>query len=140
MWIQQQIVLPAYARGCHLITSHVISGIPELQDVRTGLLHVFIQHTSASLTINENADPDVLRDMKMALDRIAPEGWPWVHTCEGPDDMPSHVRSALTASTLSIPITNGKLALGTWQGIYLWEHRTHPHRRRFTVTITGKNK
>ena len=137
MWIQQQIVLPAYARGCHLITQHVINGIPELKEVRTGLLHVFIQHTSASLTINENADPDVLRDMKMALDRIAPEDWPWVHTCEGPDDMPAHVKSAVTDTSLSIPIGDGRLRLGTWQGIYLCEHRDHGGQRRLIVTIQG---
>lgn len=106
--------------------------------MKTGLLHVFIRHTSASLTINENADPDVQTDLGMSFDRIAPESWPYVHTCEGPDDMPAHVKVSLTDSSISIPIGNGRLLTGTWQGIYLCEHRDHGGRRRLILTVQGE--
>ncbi len=137
-WIQKEIVLPQFSRGCHLVTSHILQEVPEIRDLQTGLLHVFIQHTSASLTLNENADPDVLVDMNMALNKLAPESWPYVHTCEGPDDMPAHVKSSLTDSSLSIPIGNGRLLTGTWQGIYLCEHRNHGSRRHLVVTVQGQ--
>lgn len=136
-WLQTTLTLPAFPRGCHLITSHVLSEIPRLDACRVGLLHVFIRHTSASLTINENADPDVPRDLAMALDAIAPESLPYAHTCEGPDDMPAHVKTAVTDSSLSIPIAEGQLLTGTWQGIYLCEHRNHGGPRRLVLTLHG---
>ncbi len=137
-WVQKEIVLPRYSRGCHLVTEHVLSELPELRQCLVGILHVFIQHTSASITINENADPDVPRDLAMALDRLAPETWPYRHTCEGPDDMPAHVKAALTGSSISIPVSNGRLLVGTWQGIYLCEHRNDGGRRRLIVTLQGQ--
>ncbi|MBC7968013.1 MAG: YjbQ family protein [Fuerstia sp.] len=137
-WHQSEIILPAFTRGCHLITQHVIQDLSALKRCRVGLMHVFIQHTSASLTINENADPDVPDDLGMALDRLAPESWPYRHTCEGPDDMPAHVKATLTGSSVSIPIANGRLLTGTWQGIYLCEHRNQGGRRRLVVTIHGE--
>ncbi len=137
-WVQKEIVLPRYSRGCHLVTEHVLSELPELRQCLVGILHVFIQHTSASITINENADPDVPRDLAMALDRLAPETWPYRHTCEGPDDMPAHVKAALTGSSISIPVSNGRLLVGTWQGVYLCEHRNDGGRRRLIVTLQGQ--
>ena len=137
-WHQSEIVLPAFPRGCHLITQHVIQDLPALKRCRVGLMHVFIQHTSASLTINENADPDGPDDLAMALDRLAPESWPYRHTCEGPDDMPAHVKATLTGASVSIPIANGRMLTGTWQGIYLCEHRNQGGRRRLIVTIQGE--
>jgi len=137
-WFQAEIVLPAFPRGCHLVTAHVLRDLPQLRHCRVGLMHVFIQHTSASLIINENADPDVLADLGMALDKLAPESWPYHHTCEGPDDMPAHVKSALTGSSLTIPVSDGRLRMGTWQGIYLCEHRNQGGRRHLIVTIQGQ--
>jgi len=137
-WFQTEIVLPAFPRGCHLVTTHVLRELTQLQRCRVGLIHVFIQHTSASLTINENADPDVPADLGMALDKLAPESWPYRHTCEGPDDMPAHVKSALTGSSLTVPVAGGRLLLGTWQGIYLCEHRNHGGQRHLIVTIHGQ--
>lgn len=104
-----------------------------------GLLHVFIRHTSASLTINENADPDVMADLEVALGRLVPESWPWTHTCEGPDDMPAHVKASLTESSVSIPVRNGQLLTGTWQGIYLCEHRNHGGARHLVLTLQGQS-
>ena len=112
--------------------------LPELRDLRVGLLHVFIKHTSASLTINENADPDVRTDMRTALDHVVPEDLPYVHTVEGPDDMPAHVKASLTDSSLSIPVSGGRLCLGTWQGIYLCEHRDRGGGRRLVLTLQGE--
>ena len=140
VWYQRQIRLPALSRGCHLITHHVEQQMPEIGQVRVGLLHVFLMHTSASLTLNENADPDVRRDMEMALDRVVPESWPYVHTCEGPDDMPAHVKTSLIGSSLTIPIRDGRLALGMWQGIYLCEHRCHGGPRRVILTAIGTTR
>ena len=137
-WHQFEIALTARRRGCHLVTEDVLSQIPVLKSCRIGLLHVFIQHTSASLSINENADPDVPADLTMALDRLAPESWPYRHTCEGPDDMPAHVKAALTDSSLTIPVRDGRPLLGTWQGIYLCEHRNHGGSRRLVVTVHGE--
>ncbi len=137
-WIQKQITLPPFRRGCHVITDLVLASLAELKQFRVGLLHVFIQHTSASLAINENADHDVLVDMEMALNKIAPETLPYVHTIEGPDDMPAHVKAALVGSSVSIPIADGKLTLGTWQGIYILEHRNRATGRRLTLTLQGE--
>ena len=136
-WSQHQLTLPSFRRGFHLITRHVLEAIPELASVQIGLLHVFIQHTSASLTINENADPDVPRDLETSFNAIAPEDFPYVHTCEGPDDMPAHVKASMLGSSVSIPISRGKLCLGTWQGIYLCEHRNHGGQRSLVLTLQG---
>lgn len=137
MWHQTQLTIPTMRRGFHLITDRVIESIPQLADVRIGLLHLFIQHTSASLTINECADPDVRRDLETAMNHIAPESLPFAHTCEGPDDMPAHVKASLLGSSLSIPVSNGRLALGTWQGIFLCEHRNRGTARTIVVTLHG---
>jgi secondary thiamine-phosphate synthase enzyme len=137
-WIQQSIELPAKPRGFHLVTADVLARLPELGSVRVGLLHLFLQHTSASLSINENADADVPRDLEASFSTIAPENFPYRHTCEGPDDMPAHVKASLLGPSLSIPISDGRLALGTWQGIYLCEHRNHGGRRRLVATIWGE--
>ncbi len=138
-WIQKQLRLPAMSRGFHLITDHVENALPELDDIRAGLLHVFIQHTSASLTINENADPDVPLDLESSFNAIAPEDFPYRHTCEGPDDMPAHVKASMLGSSVSIPIRDGRLALGTWQGIYLCEHRNRAGGRSLIVTVHGES-
>ena len=138
MWHQKQITLSAKTRGFHLVTDEITAELPELQTIQMGILHVFIQHTSASLTINENADPDVRVDMEMAANHLVPESWPYVHTIEGTDDMPAHVKGSLMGFSLSIPIASGKLALGTWQGIYLCEHRNRGGRRRLVLTIHGE--
>lgn len=137
-WYQHELRLPAYPRGFHLITSRVIGAVPELPRISIGLMHVFIQHTSASLSINENADPDVPIDLDRSLDAIAPEDFPYRHTCEGPDDMPAHVKNSLLGCSLSIPIQRGSLCLGTWQGIYLCEHRNHAGGRRLMITLQGQ--
>jgi len=137
-WHQRTLELAARPRGFHLVTADVLASLPELAQVRTGLLHLFLQHTSASLSINENADPDVPLDLETSLSAIAPEDFPYRHTCEGPDDMPAHVKSALLGCSVSIPIHEGRLRLGTWQGIYLCEHRAHGGRRRVVATIWGE--
>jgi secondary thiamine-phosphate synthase enzyme len=137
-WHQKQISLPPQRRGFHLVTHHVLEALPELQSVRTGLLHVFILHTSASLTINENADPDVPRDLETSFNAIAPEDFPYVHTCEGPDDMPAHVKASLLGSSVTIPVSQGRLVLGTWQGIYLCEHRNRGGARKLMLTLQGE--
>ena len=137
-WYQQTVQLPPFPRGFHLITDPIQSAMPELKTVQIGLLNVFIQHTSASLTINENADPDVPRDLETSFCAIAPEDFPHRHTCEGPDDMPAHVKSSLLGNSLTVPIHAGRLCLGTWQGIYLCEHRNRGGGRRLVLTIQGK--
>ena len=137
-WIQRTIQLSPRSRGFHLITHEVAAALPELSRIGVGLLHVFIQHTSASLTINENADADVRTDLEMALNKIAPENLPYVHTIEGPDDMPAHVKASLMGGSVSIPISNGRLALGTWQGIYLCEHRNQASQRSLVLTLWGE--
>ena len=137
-WLQQLLTLPAFRRGFHLITQQVIEVLPELASIRVGLLHVFIQHTSASVSINENADPDVPRDLESSFNAIAPENFPYVHTCEGPDDMPAHVKASLLGSSVTIPVANGRLCLGTWQGIYLCEHRNHGGQRSLILTLQGE--
>jgi len=125
-------------RGFHLVTRAVQDALPELAKIQTGLLHVFIRHTSASLAINENADPDVAADLESALNDVAPESFPYTHTAEGPDDMPAHVKSVLIGSSVSIPVHQGKLCLGTWQGIFLAEHRDHATPRTLVLTLQGE--
>ncbi len=138
VWIQHVVALPAKRRGVHLITRHVVDAIPELRELQVGLLNVFIQHTSASLTLNENADPDVRVDMEYWFNVVAPEELDYTHTLEGPDDMPAHLKASLMGSHLTIPVRAGRLALGTWQGIYLCEHRDHPTPRRLVLTLQGE--
>jgi len=137
-WFQADLRLAPRPRGFHLITTEVEEALRPMPRFRTGLLHVFIQHTSASLSINENADPDVPRDLEMAFAAIAPEDLPYVHTCEGPDDMPAHVKCSMIGSALTIPISDGHLRLGTWQGIYLCEHRDRGGSRRLVLTVQGE--
>lgn len=137
-----QNVLNLYAqpRGFHLITHEVEQALPEIKRFKTGICQVFIQHTSASLTINENADPTVRHDFESHFNRMVPENQPYYkHTLEGPDDMPAHIKSSLLDSSLSIPITNGRLALGTWQGIYICEHRNHAGMRKLLITAWGNH-
>ena len=138
-WIHRTIQLSAHCRGFHLITSDVIAALPELSKIDVGLLHVFIQHTSASLAINENADPDVPADLETSFNALAREDFPYRHTCEGPDDMPAHIKAALIGSSVSIPVHAGQLWLGTWQGIYLCEHRNHGGRRKIVLTLQGSS-
>ena len=137
-WHQQTIRLSPRRRGFHLITSGVVSALPEIKKFRTGLLHIFIQHTSASLTINENADADVRTDLEASFNAIAPEDFQYVHTVEGPDDMPAHVKASLLGSSVTIPVQNGRLALGTWQGVYLCEHRNRADGRSLVLTLHGE--
>ena len=137
-WTQRKLALPAASQGFHLITAEILSALPELSQICTGLLDVFIQHTSAALTINENADPDVPADLETSFSAIAPEDFPYQHTMEGPDDMPAHVKAALLGSSVTIPVANGQMCLGTWQGIYLCEHRNNGGRRRVVVTLWGE--
>ncbi len=126
-------------RGFHLITREIADALPELSQFSVGLLHVFIMHTSAGLTINENADPDVRIDLETATNVICPESMPFIHACEGPDDMPAHVKASLFGSSVTIPIRDGRLALGTWQGIYLCEHRDRGGSRNLVLTIQGEH-
>ena len=137
-WYQNVIELAPHRRGFHLITSQIRAAIPELAELKTGMLNAFLLHTSASLSINENADPDVPVDLESSMSAIAPENFPYLHTCEGSDDMPAHVKSSLLGCSLNIPISDGQLVLGTWQGIYLCEHRNHGGRRRIAVTVQGE--
>lgn len=123
-----------------MITREILQGLAELPSLEIGLLHLFLQHTSASLSINENADPDVPLDLESSLCSIAPEDFPYQHTCEGPDDMPAHVKSSLLGCSLTIPIASGKLCLGTWQGVYLCEHRNHATGRRVIATLWGQSQ
>lgn len=139
-WIQTELTLPAKPRGFHLITSDVTGALPDLGRYRVGMLHVFIQHTSASLTINENADPDVRVDLEHSISAIAPEDFPYIHTLEGPDDMPAHVKASLLGSSVVVPIRGGRLALGTWQGLYLCEHRDRGGQRRLILTAWGSRE
>ena len=139
MWLQREITLRARERGFHLVTREVEEALPELSDLRAGLAHLFIRHTSASLTLNENASPDVRRDFESYFDEAVPEGAPyWTHTMEGPDDMPAHIKASLLGPSLSLPISDGRLALGTWQGIYLCEHRDRGGARRLLATLHGE--
>ena len=138
MWIQKEIALPGYPRGFHIVTDLIIREMPQIKDISAGLLHVFMKHTSASLTINEDADPRVRTDFESHFNETVPENAPYYrHTLEGSDDMPSHLKSAILGSSVSIPISDGKLNLGTWQGIYLCEHRDRGGSRRIVLTING---
>ena len=138
MWIQKTITLSPKSRGFHIITNDVLENIPELKDLKTGILHLFIKHTSASLTINENADPTVRTDFESHFNMLAPENQSYYqHTFEGSDDIPAHLKASLLGSSVSIPITDGRLNLGTWQGIYLCEHRNHGSDRELVLTIQG---
>ena len=138
MWIQKKISLTPRSRGFHIITDIILESIPELKDFKAGILQLFIKHTSASLTINENADPTVRIDFESHFNILAPENKDYYkHTCEGPDDMPAHLKSSILGSSVSIPITDGKLNLGVWQGIYLCEHRDHGTVRKLIATIQG---
>ena len=138
-WDQKEIHYKANNRGFNLITDLVINQIPEISKYRIGVLHLFIKHTSASLTINENADPTVRDDLEFYFNKAVPENDPnYKHTCEGPDDMPAHIKSTIIGNNITIPITNGKLQLGTWQGIYLCEHRNHSYSRKIIATINGE--
>tara|TARA_B100000678_G_scaffold115768_1_gene97019 strand:+ start:430 stop:852 length:423 start_codon:yes stop_codon:yes gene_type:complete len=135
---QKQLRLQPQARGFHLITADVEQALPEVKQLQTGMCQVFIQHTSASLTINENADPTVREDFESHFNEMVPEDQSYYkHTYEGPDDMPAHIKASLLGSSVSIPVTNGKLALGTWQGIYLCEHRNDAGSRKLIVTAWG---
>jgi len=139
MWKQKTVRLQAKSRGFHLVTRELLEQLPELREFKVGVAHLFIQHTSASLTINENADPDVRRDMEAHFNHFVPENQDYYqHTLEGSDDMPAHIKSSTLGSSLSIPISNGSLAMGTWQGIYLGEHRDYGGARRIVVTLHGE--
>ncbi|MFR9720179.1 secondary thiamine-phosphate synthase enzyme YjbQ [Aeromonas diversa] len=138
MWCQRLITLKPRSRGFHLVTDELLAQLPELAGYRVGLVHLLLQHTSASLTLNENCDPSVRADMEAHLHRLAPEDAPYYrHTDEGPDDMPAHIKSSLLGASLTLPLQEGRLALGTWQGIWLGEHRNDGGRRRILVTIQG---
>lgn len=139
MWKQYDIRLKPRARGFHLITNEVLGQVTDLRDVKVGLLHVFICHTSASLTVNENADPTVRQDFENFFNQLVPEDEPYYrHTDEGRDDMPAHLKSSLLGSSLTLPVRNGRLQVGTWQGIYLCEHRNHGGSRSLVVTLQGE--
>jgi secondary thiamine-phosphate synthase enzyme len=138
MWLQRTLTLEPRPRGFHLITAEVLDALPELRDMRIGMLHLLLAHTSAALTLNENASPDVRADFSAYFDAAVPErGGPWTHTLEGADDMPAHIKSSLLGATLSLPISGGRLALGTWQGIYLCEHRDRGGPRSLVATAWG---
>jgi secondary thiamine-phosphate synthase enzyme len=137
-FFQHEITLPSHRRGFHLITSAIEKAIPEIKEIQIGQLQVFIKHTSASLTINENADPTVRQDFESHMNKMVPENAPYYkHDTEGPDDMPAHIKSSLMGSSVIIPITNGRLNLGTWQGVYLCEHRDHGGSRKVVLTACG---
>jgi secondary thiamine-phosphate synthase enzyme len=141
MWLQREITLRPRPRGFHLVTGEIEAAIPELRSLRVGLAHLFIRHTSASLTLNENASPDVRRDFAAWFDRAVPDGADYFrHTLEGDDDMSAHIKSSLLGPSLTIPVADGRLALGTWQGIYLCEHRDHGGPRRLTLTLWGESR
>ena len=141
VWIQQQIELSPRPRGFHLVTSEIVDAVPDLERLEVGVATLFMQHTSASLTVNENASHDVRRDFSAWFDRAVPDGADYfAHTLEGPDDMPAHVKASLTGSSLTIPVSRGSLALGTWQGIYLCEHRDNGGPRRLVVTAVGEER
>ena len=138
IFYQKEITLPRFPRGFHLVTRHIVEALPEMAGVERGILQVFIKHTSAALTINENADPTVRADFESHIDRMVPENAPYYqHTLEGSDDMPAHIKSSLLGASVTIPLTRGDLNLGTWQGIYLCEHRNDGGRRNLVLTLMG---
>jgi secondary thiamine-phosphate synthase enzyme len=139
MWLQRELPLGPLPRGFHLVTREVLGALPELADIEVGLLHLLIRHTSASLTLNENASPDVRHDFEAWFNDAVPErSRLWTHTFEGLDDMPAHIKASLLSPTLTLPVSGGGLALGTWQGIYLCEHRDHGGRRSLLATLWGQ--
>ena len=141
MWLQKEIRLKEKRRGFHLISGEILAQLPELSRINFGLAHIFIQHTSASLTINENADPTVRSDFEAVFNRLVPENQPYYqHTLEGSDDLPAHIKSSLLGPSLTIPVTDGAFNLGTWQGIYLCEHRNHGGSRRLVITLQGESR
>jgi secondary thiamine-phosphate synthase enzyme len=140
-WFQKEIALAPRERGFHLVTTEIENGVPEIRRYAVGLAHIFIRHTSASLTINENADPTVRSDMETHFNQMVPENAPYyLHTIEGPDDMPAHIKASLLGSSVVVPVSDGRLILGTWQGVYLCEHRDRPRGRRVIVTVHGQKK
>jgi secondary thiamine-phosphate synthase enzyme len=141
MWLQREITLRPRPRGFHLVTGEIEDAVPELREIAVGLAHLFIRHTSASLTLNENASPDVRRDFESWFDVAVPEDATyWTHTIEGPDDMPAHIKASLLGPALSLPVAGGRLALGTWQGVYLCEHRDRGGPRSLLVTVLGESR
>ncbi len=139
MVIQKEIILRPCPRGFHLISGEIFSAVPEIKNIRTGIMNIFIKHTSASLTINENVSPEVRTDMENYFDKLAPDALPYFeHTLEGPDDMSAHIKSSLLDFSLTIPITDGEPNLGTWQGIFLCEHRNHGGARKLVITVYGE--
>ena len=139
MWLQKQIQLRPRPRGFHLVTDEIVAQLPDLTQFSVGLANLFIQHTSASITINENADPSVRQDFESAFNHLIPENEPYyIHTYEGSDDMPAHLKTSILGTSLNIPVTNGQLNMGVWQGIYLCEHRNHGGARRLLVTVQGE--
>jgi secondary thiamine-phosphate synthase enzyme len=139
MWLQREIRVPGRPRGFHVVTREIVAALPELESIQIGLLHLLIQHTSASLACNENVSPDVRHDFEAWFDQAVPERAPyWTHTLEGPDDMPAHVKASLLGPSLTLPISGGRLALGTWQGIYLCEHRDRGGQRSILATAWGE--
>lgn len=140
MYYQTEITLQPRSRGFHIITSEIENAIPELKSIKAGIMNIFIKHTSASLTINENVSADVRRDMEKYFNKFVPEGEPYYeHIYEGSDDMPAHIKSSLLGQSLTIPVTDGRLNLGSWQGIYLGEHRDYGGARRIVVTVMGES-
>jgi secondary thiamine-phosphate synthase enzyme len=140
MWLQREVTLEPRPRGFHLITREVLVALPELHEIAVGLMHLLLRHTSASLTLNENASPDVRRDLDAWFDRAVPERSDlWTHTLEGPDDMPAHVKASLLGATLTLPIADGRLSLGRWQGLYLCEHRDRGGPRSLIATLWGEH-
>ena len=141
MWLQRELTIEPRPRGFHLVTHEVLSQLPEIQEAAVGLLHLLIRHTSASLTLNEDASPEVRRDFETWFNEAVPERSAlWTHTLEGSDDMPAHIKASLLGPTLTLPISAGRLALGTWQGIYLCEHRDHGGTRSLIATVWGQAK
>lgn len=139
MWIQKEMTLAAMPRGFHIVTSQIVAQLPQISEIKVGLLQVFIQHTSASLTINENADPTVRLDFETVFNKMVPEGLhDYQHDDEGPDDLPAHIKASLLGASVSVPVSNGRLNLGTWQGIYLCEHRNYGGSRRLVLTLMGE--
>src|SRR6188472_4196926 len=140
MWVQREITLEPRPRGFHLVTREVQRALPELAGLEVGLCHLFIRHTTASLTLNENASPDVRRDFAAWFDDAVPERFAWEHSLEGPDDMPAHIKASLLGPSLSLPVARGRLALGTWQGVYLCEHRDRGGARALVATLNGQSR
>jgi secondary thiamine-phosphate synthase enzyme len=140
VWVQRELKLVAKSRGFHLITDDILQALPELGSVTVGLLHVFIKHSSASLSVNENADPTVRQDFEQVFSRLVPENQPYYqHNDEGPDDLPAHIKASLLGSSVSLPVTNGRLNIGVWQGIYFCEHRNRAGGRQLVLTLQGQS-